>query len=219
VSFLLVFVLILVPGCFSSTPQAPPPAKVGFWVQNKQDNAVFVEVPEFMYQTRSEGGTVQVSAAGFFPYQAKGEEIAVLTPDPQFWLAAIMWSEARGQSLEGQAAVGQVVLNRTRDPRFNNTIVDVIFESSRSNSGRSIYQFSPVIDGQIYLAFLDPNFGSFLDLAEKILAGELLNPALQSALGFFNPEKVQAYDPYKKNWVWKQPVIGQIDSHVFFTVP
>ena len=83
-SFLLVFVLILVSGCFSSTPQAPPPAKVGFWVQNKQDNAVFVEVPEFMYQTRSEGGTVQVSAAGFFPYQAKGEEIAVLTPAPQF---------------------------------------------------------------------------------------------------------------------------------------
>ena len=45
-SFLLVFVLILVSGCFSSTPQAPPPAKVGFWVQNKQDNAVFVEVPD-----------------------------------------------------------------------------------------------------------------------------------------------------------------------------
>jgi hypothetical protein len=43
---------------------------------------------------------------------------------------AIYW-EARGQSLAGQIAVGQVILNRANDRRFPHDICEVVFQRNR----------------------------------------------------------------------------------------
>jgi len=40
-------------------------------------------------------------------------------------LAGIIWQEARGESDRGQQAVGEVVMNRVRSPRFPDTIAAV----------------------------------------------------------------------------------------------
>ena len=42
-------------------------------------------------------------------------------------LAAIIECEAGNQSYEGKCAVGSVIINRVRNPRFANTIQEVIF--------------------------------------------------------------------------------------------
>lgn len=54
-------------------------------------------------------------------------------------LAKIIWAEARGEPYEGKLAVGAVVLNRVKSPKFPNTIKDVIYAPN---------QFSPVSSGQ-----------------------------------------------------------------------
>jgi N-acetylmuramoyl-L-alanine amidase len=40
-------------------------------------------------------------------------------------LAGIIWQEARGESDRGQQAVGEVVMNRVRSPKFPNSIAAV----------------------------------------------------------------------------------------------
>lgn len=47
---------------------------------------------------------------------------------PAMCLAIAIYFEARGEPLQGQYAVGQVVLNRVEDERYPDTVCDVVFE-------------------------------------------------------------------------------------------
>ncbi len=64
--------------------------------------------------------------------------------DAVFWLARIISAEAQGESLRGQIAVGNVVMNRVDSPDYPNTIYKVIFDR------RGGVQFTPVANGTIY---------------------------------------------------------------------
>lgn len=55
-------------------------------------------------------------------------------------LARAINGEARGESYEGQVAVGAVILNRVKSPDFPNTIAGVIYQPGA---------FTAVADGQI----------------------------------------------------------------------
>jgi len=55
-------------------------------------------------------------------------------------LARAINGEARGESYEGQVAVGAVILNRVKHSSFQNTIAGVIYEPGA---------FTAVSDGQI----------------------------------------------------------------------
>ena len=57
-------------------------------------------------------------------------------------LAALIYCEAGGESYEGQVAVGAIVMNRLKSPRFPNTIAEVIFAPG---------QFSPAMSGAVEL--------------------------------------------------------------------
>lgn len=219
--WLTLVLIVIMGGCFNQTspPVFTPPTKVGFWVSNINNNRVFIELPSNMYSIRTNGSNIAIEAKGCNPYQGKRTDVVSLTPNTEFWLASLIWAESRGESLLGQAAVGQVVLNRVKDTRFNNSIIDVIFESSLSSTGKTIWQFSCVIDGQIFQAWQSKDFNEFLTIAKKVQSGTLLDNRLVNAVGFFNPTTVLTYDPYKTNWVWKQPVLSQIGNHVFFAVP
>ena len=65
--------------------------------------------------------------------------------DDVYWLSKIISAEARGESLLGQIAVGNVVLNRVRSGQYPNSIYGVIFDRKYG------VQFSPVSNGSIYL--------------------------------------------------------------------
>ena len=64
--------------------------------------------------------------------------------DEVLWLSRIISAEARGESLIGQIAVGNVIMNRVRSASFPNTIWGVIFDK------RYGIQFSPVANGTVY---------------------------------------------------------------------
>ena len=72
-------------------------------------------------------------------------------------LAALIQCEAVGESYVGQVAVGDVVMNRVADPRFPDSIVEVIYQPR---------QFSPIKTGKV----------------ERILAnGDINESCLQAA--------------------------------------
>jgi spore germination cell wall hydrolase CwlJ-like protein len=48
-------------------------------------------------------------------------------------LAAAVYYEARGESLDGQAAVAQVVLNRARQPSFPKSVCGVVFQGAATH--------------------------------------------------------------------------------------
>ena len=73
--------------------------------------------------------------------------------DEVYWLSRIINAESRGESLLGQIAVGNVVLNRVKSPLYPNTIWGVIFDKKYG------VQFSPILDGSIYQ---EPGYTSIL---------------------------------------------------------
>ena len=94
--------------------------------------------------------------------------------DEVLWLARIITAEAGGESLLGQIAVGDVILNRVRSQSFPNTIYGVIFDRKWG------IQFSPVANGSIYNT---PTYTA--TLAAKIcLEGTSLS---DNAMYFLNP--------------------------------
>lgn len=114
-------------------------------------------------------------------------------------LARLIHAEARGESFEGQVAVGAVILNRLANPHFPKTIKEVVFQKDNR-----VYQFSPVGDGSINL---EPDERS-IQAALQALSGK--DPT-KGALFFYNPEIS------RDQWIKTLPVITKIGNHVFAT--
>jgi N-acetylmuramoyl-L-alanine amidase len=101
--------------------------------------------------------------------------------------------ESRGETYMGQVAVGAVIMNRTRDPRFPHTIAGVIYQPGA---------FTAISDGQIQ-ARLEP----------------LSTKAAQDALNGWDPTGgcVYYYNPAKttNKWIWSRPIVKKIGKHYF----
>ncbi len=91
-----------------------------------------------------------------------------------YWLARIIHAESGGEPLEGQIAVGNVVLNRVSSGDFPDSIPGVIFDDENG------VQFEPVANGTVTN---EPTELS-LEAARRALSGE--NTA-GDALYFFAP--------------------------------
>ena len=82
--------------------------------------------------------------------QQRAEVSGTLSPrsggeEELYWLSRIISAESRAESLAGQIAVGNVVLNRRDSAAFPDTVRDVIFETSHG-----YVQFEPVSNGTVY---------------------------------------------------------------------
>lgn len=110
-----------------------------------------------------------------------------------YLLARCVYAESRGEPYEGQVAVAAVVLNRTRNPAFPDTIAGVVYQKDA---------FTAVNDGQINLT---PN-----DVAMRA-AKDAMNgwDPSYGAIYYYNP--VTAID----KWIFSRPVHCQIGKHVF----
>jgi N-acetylmuramoyl-L-alanine amidase len=95
------------------------------------------------------------------------------TEEELLLLAKIVQVESGYESYEGQLAVANVILNRVKDPRFPNTIHDVIY------SGK---QFPPAHNGLLDKS--EPN-DSVLRAAKDALNGK---NNVSNAVYFFNPD-------------------------------
>ncbi|WP_347491032.1 cell wall hydrolase [Desulfoscipio sp. XC116] len=114
-------------------------------------------------------------------------------------LARAIHAEARGESFEGQVAVGAVILNRMQSPYFPDSVREVVFQRSRN-----LYQFTPVSDGTINLSPDD----TAIKAATKALEG--YDPT-NGALFFYNPRIAS------DRWIKSLPVLTKIGDHVFAT--
>lgn len=78
-------------------------------------------------------------------------------------LAALIQCEAGGECYEGQLAVGAVVMNRVADPRFPETIAEVIYQPG---------QFTPVKHGKVDRVLASGNiYESCLEAAREAVSG------------------------------------------------
>lgn len=115
-----------------------------------------------------------------------------------YWLSRIISAEARGESLEGKLAVGNVVLNRVRSALYPDNVYDVIFDTKFG------VQFSPVANGSVYN---EPTEESVL-AARLVLDGAVLT---DSAL-FFENEALAA-----SGWISRtRQYLFTLGNHVFY---
>ena len=110
-------------------------------------------------------------------------------------LARVINGEARGEPYEGQVAVGAVVLNRVRDPRFPNTLAGVIYQPGA---------FTAVSDGQINVP-IDPN-STVVKAARDALNG--WDPT-NGCVYYWNPETATS------KWIWSRQIVKKIGKHYF----
>lgn len=108
-------------------------------------------------------------------------------------LAMIINGEARGESYEGQVAVGAVVLNRVKHSSFPNTIAGVIYQQGA---------FTAVTDGQINAAIQT----SCMNAAQDALNG--WDPT-GGAIYYYNPRTATS------SWIRTRPILRTIGNHVF----
>ena len=85
------------------------------------------------------------SSVGTVPGEGAPEDSgASYSEEDLYWLSRIISAESQGEPLEGQIAVGNVVMNRVASDEFPNTIQEVIFDQKYT------VQFEPVSNGTIY---------------------------------------------------------------------
>ncbi|HHX01838.1 MAG TPA: cell wall hydrolase [Firmicutes bacterium] len=111
-------------------------------------------------------------------------------------LARLIHAEAEGEPFIGKVAVGAVIMNRLKDPRFPNSISEIIYQPQ---------QFSPVSDGRLF-SITNVDEDSY-KAARMALAG---SDPTGGALFFYNPNKVSP-----TNWIRTREIIYLIGDHVF----
>lgn len=110
-------------------------------------------------------------------------------------LARLIHAEAEGEPFIGKVAVGAVVMNRLKDPRFPNSIKEIIYQPQ---------QFSPVSDGRLFqITDVHPDS---VKAAEMAMAGA--DPTGEHS--FYNPDKVSP-----TNWIRTRDIVYLIGDHVF----
>lgn len=108
-------------------------------------------------------------------------------------LARLINGEARGEPYEGQVAVGAVILNRVRNPKFPSTIAGVVYQPGA---------FTAIVDGQVH-AEMQQNS---IKAARDALNG--WDPS-GGAIYYFNPATATS------SWIWSRPLIKVIGKHRF----
>ena len=110
-------------------------------------------------------------------------------------MARAINGEARGESYEGQVAVGAVILNRVKSSKFPNTIAGVIYQSGA---------FTAVADGQINQPIAENS--TVYKAARDAMNG--WDPT-GGCIYYFNPNTAT------NKWIWSRPHVKTIGKHRF----
>ena len=123
-------------------------------------------------------------------------------------LSQAIYYESRGESYNGQVAVGEVIMNRVRSRAYPNTICGVVYQGSHRQTG---CQFTFTCDGSINRR---PRGAAWTE-AQQI--------ATQIMLGYTRPmtQRATHYHTHAVNPVWSAGLVETttIGSHVFYRFP
>lgn len=131
------------------------------------------------------------------PKAAGGPEWACLTE--------ALYFEARGESFEGIAAVGEVILNRAKSSRFPNSICGVI---NQGVGGRPGCQFSYKCDGHAEVFREKAAYARVGKMAKLLLEGRL--EQVSNGALFYHTKHV------RPRWSRKFRRVAQVGVHLFY---
>ena len=138
-------------------------------------------------------------------FKSKGESQAEFEERERRCLATAIYFEARGESIEGQIAVGQVVLNRVRSPQFPETICGVVYQGQMAPG----CQFSFACDGKSDKPRDDAQWAQAQALAKKITSGQVWLPEIGYST-YYHANYV------RPGWVGDMSKIDKIGRHIFY---
>jgi spore germination cell wall hydrolase CwlJ-like protein len=144
-------------------------------------------------------------AAGLFALpeaRAAGREVP---PEALRCLALAVYFEARGESVEGQAAVAHVVVNRAREAGFPEGVCQVVQQGGEQRP----CQFGWYCDGRSDRPRAGRLWETSLDVAQEVLAGRLEDPT-DGALYFVRRRAK------KPSWTHRLTRVAHIGGHVFY---
>jgi spore germination cell wall hydrolase CwlJ-like protein len=120
-------------------------------------------------------------------------------------LASAIYYEAGRESIDGQRAVAQVVLNRVRHPAFPSTVCGVVYQGSTRTTGA---QFTFTNDGSLLRRPDTAGWASARRIAEAALNGAVFGP-----VGWATHYHANYVMPYWAPTLAKNAVIG---AHLFY---
>lgn len=131
---------------------------------------------------------------------------AAFSAKEQKCLAEAVYFEARGESVKGQAAVAQVVLNRVRNPAYPNSICGVVYQNT---NWRNRCQFSFACDGQKHRVTEMPQWNVAKEVAKAVSAGQIWFASVGSATHY--------HATYvRPNWASTMVKVDKIGYHIFY---
>jgi hypothetical protein len=138
-------------------------------------------------------------------FRYKGESQAEFEQRERRCLAIAIYFEARGEPVQGQVAVGQVILNRVRSPMFPETICGVVYQGQMEKG----CQFSFTCDGKTDIPRDNEQWALAQDIAKQITAGELWLPEVGYST-FYHANYVNP------RWAGSMNIIDKIGRHIFY---
>ena len=154
------------------------------------------------------------NAGRFVPPMAPGDHAWMKEPLPahvftsaeQKCLATAIYFEARGESLRGQAAVAQVVLNRVRNPTYPGTVCGVVYQNS---NWRNRCQFSFACDGIPDRVLSPAAYKTAEEIAMAVTAGKIFIEEVGSSTHYY----AQYVSP---RWARSMEKMKKIGLHIFY---
>ena len=126
---------------------------------------------------------------------------------PEFeCLAKALYFESRGESVKGQAAVAEVVLNRVESPKFPSTVCGVV-----NQGGQGGCQFSFTCDG---------HSDAVREKGAWIVAAKIAKAMMDGAPRTLTDGATYFHTPsVRPSWARKFELTAKIGSHIFYRAP
>lgn len=156
----------------------------------------------------------QADGGRFIPPMGKGDHAWLQNPLPaavfsqpeQACLANAIYFEARSESLRGQAAVAQVVLNRVRNPTYPSSICGVVYQN---DNWFNRCQFSFACDGRKDRVTEPSRYQIAKDIAMAVTAGKIFLPEVGSSTHYY----ASYVNP---GWARAMHKMTKIGLHIFY---
>jgi hypothetical protein len=138
-------------------------------------------------------------------FKYKGESQAEFEERERRCLSTAIYFEARSEPLQGQIAVGQVIMNRVRSPQFPQTICGVVYQGQMAPG----CQFSFACDGKTDTPRQDSHWALAQRLARQITSGQVWLPEIGYST-FYHADYVSP------QWKSAMNKIDTIGRHIFY---
>lgn len=130
----------------------------------------------------------------------------VFSEQEQRCLAAAIYFEARGESVKGQAAVAQVILNRVRNPAYPKSICGVVYQNM---SWRNRCQFSFACDRIKDRVTSPEHYAMAEDVALAVTSGKIWLADIGSSTHYHA-------DYVHPRWARTMKLMERIGRHLFY---